>query len=36
MVVVNMTKDKIWVRDGVVPDYPNTAPPQFDMSKLAV
>ena len=33
MVVVNMTKDKIWVRDGVVPDYPNAAPPQFDMSK---
>ena len=33
MVVVNMTKDKLWVRDGVVPDYPNAAPPQFDMSK---
>ena len=32
MVVVNMTKDKIWVRDGVVPKYPNMAPPQFDVS----
>jgi ribonuclease BN (tRNA processing enzyme) len=32
MVVVNMTKDKIWVRDGVVPQYPNMSPPQFDMS----
>ena len=33
MVVVNMTKDKIWVRDGVVPDYPSIAAPQFDVSK---
>ena len=33
MVVVNMTKDKVWVRDGVVPLYPNMAPPQFDISK---
>ncbi|MBR1252853.1 ribonuclease Z, partial [Bradyrhizobium sp. AUGA SZCCT0240] len=32
MVVVNMTKDKIWVRDGVVPKYPNMAPPQFGVS----
>lgn len=27
MIVVNMTKDKVWVRDGVVPEYPNMAPP---------
>jgi len=33
MVVVNMTKDKVWVRDGVVPAYPNAAPPQFDMAR---
>ena len=33
MVVVNMTKDSIWVRDGVVPMYPNMSPPQFDVSK---
>ena len=32
MVVVNMTKDKMWVRDGVVPQYPNMAPPQFDVA----
>ena len=31
MVVVNMTKDKVWVRDGVVPAYPNIAPPVFDI-----
>jgi hypothetical protein len=33
MVVVNMTRDKVWVRDGVVPLYPNAAPPQFDMAE---
>ncbi|WP_052444516.1 guanitoxin biosynthesis MBL fold metallo-hydrolase GntH [Flammeovirga sp. OC4] len=27
-VVVNVTKDKIWVRDGQIPDYPNATPPQ--------
>jgi hypothetical protein len=32
MVVVNMTKDRIWVRDGVVSKYPNMAPRQFDMA----
>ena len=30
MVVVNMTKDKIWVRDDVVAKFPNAALPQFD------
>ena len=31
MIVVNMTADKIWVRDGVIADYSNVAPPQFDI-----
>jgi ribonuclease Z len=29
-VVVNVTKDDIWVREGVLPDYPNVRAPQFD------
>jgi ribonuclease Z len=29
-IVVNVTKDKIWVREGVLPDYPNSKSPQFD------
>lgn len=32
MVVVNVTKDKIWVRDGVLAEYPNMSPPTFDMA----
>ena len=32
MIVVNMTKDKIWVREGIVPQYPSMAPPQFDVA----
>jgi ribonuclease Z len=32
MIVVNVTKDKIWVRDGVIPDYPNLTPPQAHVS----
>ncbi len=32
LVVVNMTKDKMWVRDGVVPEYPNMAPPKWDVA----
>ena len=32
MVVVNMTKDRFWVRDGVVSKFPNMSPPQFDMA----
>ena len=27
-IVVNMTKDAIWVRDGVIPEYPNNRAPQ--------
>ena len=30
MIVVNMTADKIWVRDGVLPEYSNVAAPKFD------
>ena len=29
-VAVNVTKDKIWVRDGVLPRYPNNRAPQFN------
>ncbi len=32
MVVVNLTKDKVWVREGVVPKFPNMASPKFDVS----
>ena len=29
-VVVNRTKDKVWVRDGILPDYPKSRAPQFN------
>lgn len=32
MVVVNITKDKLWVRDGILPKYPSSAPPKFDLA----
>ena len=32
MVVVNMTKDRVWMREGVVAKFPNVATPQFDMA----
>jgi hypothetical protein len=32
-IVVNVTKDKVWVREGVIPDFPNSRAPQFDFSK---
>jgi ribonuclease Z len=31
-IVVNVTKEQIWVREGVLPDYPNSRAPQFDFS----
>ena len=31
-IVVNVTKESIWVREGVLPDYPNNRAPQFDFS----
>lgn len=35
---MNVTKDKIWVREGIFPDYPNSRSPQFDLAagKLVV
>jgi ribonuclease Z len=30
-IVVNVNKDDIWVREGVLPDYPNSRAPQFDL-----
>ncbi len=26
--VVNLTKDRVWVREGILPDFPNNTPPQ--------
>lgn len=31
-IVVNVTKDSIWVREGIIPDYPNSRAPQFDLT----
>ncbi len=31
-IVVNMTKELVWVREGILPDYPNNRSPQFDFS----
>lgn len=31
MVVVNMTPDKLWVRESAIPEYPNIAAPKFDI-----
>jgi len=31
-IVVNVTEDSIWVREGVLPDYPNSRSPQFDFT----
>ena len=28
--MVNVTKEDIWVREGILPDYPNNKAPQFD------
>jgi ribonuclease Z len=32
-IVVNVTPDQLWVREGILPDFPNNRAPQFDMSK---
>ena len=34
MVVVNLTPDKVWVRDGVVPRFPSMSPPKFDVAAM--
>ncbi|WP_282154342.1 guanitoxin biosynthesis MBL fold metallo-hydrolase GntH [Ruegeria atlantica] len=31
-IVVNVTKDQIWVREGILPEFPNSRAPQFDFS----
>lgn len=31
-IVVNVTKDQIWVREGVLPEFPNVRAPQFDFT----
>jgi len=31
-IVVNMTKDLVWVREGILPEFPNMRSPQFDFS----
>jgi hypothetical protein len=31
-IVVNVTKEQIWVREGILPDFPNSRAPQFDFS----
>ena len=31
-IVVNVTKEQIWVREGILPDFPNARAPQFDFS----
>ena len=30
MIVVNLSKDKVWVREGVIAKYPNVPAPQYD------
>ena len=31
-IVVNVTKEQIWVREGILPDFPNSRAPQFDFT----
>ncbi len=31
-IVVNVTKDQIWVREGILPTHPNNRAPQFDFA----
>ena len=31
-IVVNVTKDQIWVREGILPEFPNVRAPQFDFT----
>ena len=31
-VVVNVAKDRIWVREGIIPKFPNSRAPQFDFT----
>ena len=31
-IVVNMTKDQVWVREGILPEFPNSRAPQVDFT----
>lgn len=31
-IVDNVTKEQVWVREGILPDFPNNRAPQFDFS----
>jgi ribonuclease Z len=31
-IVVNVTKEQIWVREGILPEFPNAKSPQFDFT----
>lgn len=31
-IVVNVTPDKVWVREGILPTFPNNRAPQFDLA----
>jgi ribonuclease BN (tRNA processing enzyme) len=31
-IVVNVTKESIWVREGILPEFPNSRAPQFDLT----
>jgi len=31
-VVANITKEQVWVREGILPDFPNNRAPQFDFT----
>ncbi|NOH80212.1 MBL fold metallo-hydrolase [Vibrio sp. RE86] len=33
LIVANITPDQAWVREGIVPDFPNNRAPQFDLSE---
>ncbi len=32
MIVANITPDKAWVREGIIPDFPNNRAPQFNLN----
>ena len=34
MIVVNLTRDKVWVRDGVMAKYPSIAAPKYDIEGM--
>jgi ribonuclease BN (tRNA processing enzyme) len=32
-IVVNVNPEKVWVREGILPDFPNNRSPQFDLAE---